>query len=160
MASNGSANGNANNNNPLNKSGSFLEKIDVFGLFGNSSNKKSANGAINKQVNAKVVATALPVTAGPQNGMRGGMASVSYSTPYDMRQPSERVMQWATTAGAPTPTGPEMRNVAHGGKRRRTHKRKTHRHRKSKRSTGGRKCTMKRKTHRRRHNKRRHSRRN
>ena len=46
-------------------------------------------------------------------------------------QPSQGVMRWATTAGAPMPSAAEMRNVAHGGKRskRRTRGRK-HRGRK------------------------------
>jgi hypothetical protein len=63
----------------------------------------------------------------------GGMAPTNYSTVSANPQPSERVMQWATTAGAPTPSAAQMRNVAHGG-RRRTHrrkhrcKRKSHRH--------------------------------
>lgn len=146
MSSTGNASGSASGNASGN-AGSILSKLNVLGLF-----SKSKNNSVAKQPNSKV--TALPVTA--QGGMRGGMASVSHSTPYDMRQPSERIMYWATTADAKTPTGPEMRRVAHGGKRRKTHKRKTHC--KSKRSH---KHTMKRKTHRRRHSsKRRHSRRN
>lgn len=48
----------------------------------------------------------------------GGMAPTNYSTVSANPQPSERVMQWATTAGAPTPSAAEMRNVAHGGRRR------------------------------------------
>jgi len=47
---------------------------------------------------------------------RGGMAPIS-SAYSNMRQPSENIMKWATTAGAPTPTS-GMRNVAHGGRRR------------------------------------------
>lgn len=62
---------------------------------------------------------------------QGGMAPVNFRYPANMQQPSERVMQWATTADAPTPPASELRNVAHGGKRRtskrRTSKRRTHR---------------------------------
>jgi hypothetical protein len=47
----------------------------------------------------------------------GGVASVTYNVPGAQRQPSEEIMEWATTAGAPTPTT-GMRNVAHGGARR------------------------------------------
>lgn len=61
---------------------------------------------------------------------RGGMAPTQYSTAAANPQPSERVMQWATTAGAPTPSAAEMRNVAHGGRRkRRTHRRRSNRRR-------------------------------
>lgn len=52
--------------------------------------------------------------------MKGGMAPVQFQAP---RQPSEPVMQWATTAGIPS--------VQDGGKRRTHHKRKTHNKRKS-----------------------------
>ena len=44
-------------------------------------------------------------------------APVNFRYPANMQQPSKAVMDWATTAGMPTPTGPQMRNVAHGGKR-------------------------------------------
>ena len=54
------------------------------------------------------------------------MAPVNFSYGPRMQQPSEEIMEWATTAGAPTPTGPQMRNVAHGGNRRnRTRRNKT-----------------------------------
>jgi hypothetical protein len=43
------------------------------------------------------------------------------------QQPSNEIMEWATTAGIPAPLN--MQNVAHGGKRR------THRKRHGKRST-------------------------
>ena len=49
---------------------------------------------------------------------RGGMAPVNYSTVSANPQPSENVMQWSTTAGYPRPSAAEMRNVAHGGRRR------------------------------------------
>ena len=56
------------------------------------------------------------------NRKRGGAsitpASVTYRTVSANPQPSERVMQWATTAGAPMPSAAEMRGVARGGKRR------------------------------------------
>jgi hypothetical protein len=60
----------------------------------------------------------------------GGVASVTYNVPDAQRQPSEEIMEWATTAGAPTPTT-GMRNVAHGGARR------TRRNRNRRNKTGG-----------------------
>jgi len=69
-------------------------------------------------------------------------ASVSAIT-AEGRQPSNAIMEWATTAGIPAPLN--MQNVAHGGKR--STKRSTHRkHRKC----GGkhRKHSGKRRTHR------------
>ena len=96
--------------------------------------KKTANAAAKKAANVASSVPAPPVTNPfmPPSTTSGGMAPVNFSYGPRMQQPSERVMQWATTAGVPTPIGPEMRNVAHGGKRR-THKRRTHRvkHRKS-----------------------------
>lgn len=68
---------------------------------------------------------------------RGGMAPITYSTVSENPQPSEKVMQWATTAGAPTPSAAHMRNVAHGG--RRTRRRASCTCKKS--------CTCKRKCH-------------
>jgi hypothetical protein len=65
---------------------------------------------------------------------RGGMAPVNYSTVSANPQPSERVMQWATTAGAPAPSAAEMRNVAHGG-RRRSMKRRSNKRRSNKRAS-------------------------
>lgn len=88
----------------------------------------------------------------------GGVAPVNFRYPANMQQPSEEIMEWATTAGLRTPTT-GMRNVAHGGKRR-THKKHRHHKRKSahhsKRGGSAKKHTrrhrtMKRKTHRRRH---------
>jgi hypothetical protein len=146
MSSTGNASGSASGSPSGNASGNASGKNKgilstlTFGLLGSNSNN-GKNTTANKPG-----ATVLPVTA--QGGMRGGVAPAFYQTPMGMRQPSEAVMRWATTAGAEAPTGPEMRNVAHGGRRRRSHKRKTH-HRKSKRSTGGKKRTMRRKTHKR-----------
>ena len=62
---------------------------------------------------------------GKKNGgkKRGGQAPVDYR--YGVEDPSNKVMNWAVTANAPTPTE-GMGRVAHGGKR------KTHRHKKSK----------------------------
>ena len=40
-------------------------------------------------------------------------------------QPSNKIMEWATTAGIPTPS--KMPNVAHGGKRRTRRKHRKHR---------------------------------
>jgi hypothetical protein len=61
---------------------------------------------------------------------QGGVASVTYNVPAGQRQPSEEIMEWATTADAPTPTS-GMRNVAHGGNRR------TRRNRNRRNKTGG-----------------------
>ncbi len=115
---------------------SWLSKINVLGLFSNS--KKSNNAGVNVKMNTNnsrkipninvANKPVLPVTA------RGGATS----------QPSEAIMKWATTAGVPSPV--QMRNVAHGGKRRTIYKR----NRKTKRSTGGKKHILRRKTHRRR----------
>ena len=46
-------------------------------------------------------------------------APINYRTVSANPQPSERVMHWATTAGAPMPCAKEMQGVAHGGRRRR-----------------------------------------
>ena len=77
-----------------------------------------------------------PFTQTPNQA--GGVA------PLGMRdanlQPSKAVMDWATTAGAPTPPENEMRNVAHGGARKtRKHKKSKKSHKKSKKSHKGRK---------------------
>jgi hypothetical protein len=47
------------------------------------------------------------------------MAPIQAGMSLKAYQPSENVMRWATTAGAATPSAAEMRNVAHGGSRRR-----------------------------------------
>ena len=110
-----------------------------FGLFG------SKNSNMNTKTNTKTNTSrsknngVLPVSAGipnvktelnasnsPKPNQTGGMAAINFRYPSNMQQPSYEVMRWATTAGVPTPTGSQMRNVAHGGKRR-THKK----HRKS-----------------------------
>jgi len=82
----------------------------------------------------------------------GGVAPAFYQYPARMQQPSDRIMEWATTADAPTPSASEMRGVAHGGKRRaNTHKkrktmrkhaaRKTHHHGKRRQHRKSRKHT-------------------
>ena len=132
-----------------------------FGTVKNNSGKNNSgknNSGKNKApppnpfataTNVTVTAPATPVTNPFVPKTTGGMAPVNFSYGPRMQQPSERVMQWATTAGVPTPTGPEMRNVAHGGKRR-THKRRTHRvkHRKSHKKHTRKHRTVKRKTQR------------
>jgi hypothetical protein len=76
---------------------------------------------------------------------RSGGAEIIDPAPYpaalmaEGQQPSNEIMEWATTAGIPAPLN--MQNVAHGGKRR------THRKRHGKRST---KRSTKRRTHRKR----------
>ena len=161
-------------NNKNSKNGTNAKKnasapiVSPFGIIKknnsgkNNSSKNKNNSGKNKvapnpfattATNVTVTAPATPVTNPFNVPTKGGMAPVNFSYGPRMQQPSERVMQWATTAGASTPTGPEMRNVAHGGKRR-THKRRTHRvkHRKSHKKHTRKHRTVKRKT---RHNKRR-----
>ena len=87
----------------------------------NSKNASVNSKKVNNSKNISTVAT--PVTAGVnaptiEGPMKGGVASVRFSTPENMRQPSEAVMEWATTADAPMPPASQMRNVAHGGTRR------------------------------------------
>ena len=56
-------------------------------------------------------------------------------------QPSNKIMEWATTAGIPTPS--KMPNVAHGGKRRTRRKHRKHsgkRHTKRSRKHRGGEC--------------------
>jgi hypothetical protein len=127
-----------NNRANSNKRSNWLGKLDVFDLFGNKSNNKAG-----EQSSIPV----KPVT----NPQQGGVAPAFYQTPANMRQPSEAVMQWATTAGAKMPMGAQMRNVARGGARRRTHR--------YHKSIASHKHTIKRKTHRRKAHKYRHSRR-
>ena len=136
--------------------------VSPFGIIkknnsGKNSSKNKNNSGKNKvapnpfatTTNVIVTAPATPVTNPFNVPTKGGMAPVNFCYGPRMRQPSEEIMQWATTAGVPTPTGPEMRNVAHGGKRR-THKRRTHRvkHRKSHKKHTRKHRTVKRKTQR------------
>jgi hypothetical protein len=106
----------------------------------------------------------MPASTGVPNVpvTTGGMAPVNFRYGASMQQPSEKVMEWATTAGAPMPPAAMMRNVAHGGKRR-TKRRSSHKKRRTmrrksthrRRSCGGkRRRTMRRKSNKRRHNKR------
>jgi hypothetical protein len=127
-----------------------------------TNNSKKANNS-SKNVPKTSTNNAKPVTTPLNAPTLGGAASVNYRAAN--MQPSEAVMEWATTADAPMPTS-GMRNVAHGGKRR-THRRKSHRslkHRKSHKSHKSHKSykkhrTVKRKTHRK-HSKRHGKRRN
>jgi len=70
---------------------------------------------------------------GTRRKRRSGGAEIIDPAPYpaavmaEGRQPSNAIMDWATTAGIPAPA--KMSNVAHGGKRR------TRRKRSMKRST-------------------------
>ena len=89
-------------------------------VTGNKPN--STKNGTNTSASMAPVAPVAPVTAGVNMPIKGGAASVSYSVPGNQRQPSEAVMNWATTAGAPTPSAAEMRNVAHGGSRRNRNK--------------------------------------
>ena len=132
--------GNKNSKNSTNASKNAVNSASapIVSPFGNikknnsSKNKAAPNPFATAATNVTVTAPATPVTNPFNVPIKGGMAPVNFSYGPRMRQPSEEIMQWSTTAGVPTPPGPEMRNVAHGGKRR-THKRRTHRvkHRKS-----------------------------
>ncbi len=75
---------------------------------------------------------------GTRRRRSGGAESIN-PAPYpaavmaEGQQPSNEIMEWATTAGIPAPLN--MQNVAHGGKRRTRRKRHGKRHTKrSKRS--------------------------
>ena len=117
----------------------------VTGAVTNVANAAKNAVAGNKNKNSKNAT--MPVTAGTiVPGQTGGMASINYRSAN--MQPSEKVMEWATTAGLPTPPASMMRNVAHGGKRRtkRRHSKKRHT---TKSRRVYKKRTMKRKTHRR-----------
>lgn len=90
--------------------------------------KKNNAGPKNNTMKNTITANSKPVnainssnqTAPSTNSVQnGGMAPVGYQYPPNMRQPSDEIMEWATTAGIPKPiTG--MRNVAHGGGKRKT----------------------------------------
>jgi hypothetical protein len=114
----------------------------------NNATKKNNKGLMN---HVKSITNVLGMGNAPQNataaGQTGGVAPVNYRYPPNMQQPSEAVMEWATTADAPTPLS-GMRNVAHGGRRRR-HSRK---HRTSKHK---RRHTRKHRVHRRKNSHRR-----
>lgn len=107
----------------------------IPGMSSNATKKNNAsvmaNSAMktNKRVNG-VVNQGFQQT--PTSAQAGGVAPVNFRYPPDMQQPSEEIMEWATTAGLPTPTS-GMRNVAHGGARK-TKKNKSHskNHRKNK----------------------------
>jgi hypothetical protein len=111
----------------------------LFGFLGKNSSTKNNSTKNNstKNNNTKNNST-LPAANGvnaptikneTSPNQTGGMASVNFGYGPRMQQPSEAVMEWATTAGAPMPSKSEMRNVAHGGYR------KTRRNRNK--STGG-----------------------
>lgn len=104
----------------------------------NNSAKKNSKGLFNSIKNAMGMGNSVE-----QSMQSGGVAPVNYRYPPNMQQPSDAVMEWTTTAGAPTPLS-GMRNVAHGGRRRRhSRKYRTHKHKRN--------HTRKHKTHRRKH---------
>lgn len=69
-----------------------------------------------------------------KKNQKGGVAPVSYTIPPTQRQPSEQIMEWATTAGASAPSGQQMKNVAYGGTRRKRNKTKRSRRNRSRRN--------------------------
>lgn len=127
-------------------------KNAVVGKNSTNATRKNNSKPITQGVmNAPVVNNSMkPNSTMPQ---MGGMAPVNFRYPANMQQPSEKVMEWATTAGAPMPPESEMRNVAHGGKRRTRRNKKNggSRHKTRNSCMGGRrrKHTMKRKSHKR-----------
>jgi hypothetical protein len=58
-----------------------------------------------------------------KNKLMGGVANVRYNIPYNMRQPTEKIMEWATTAGIP--------KAMSGGKRNKRKSNKTYRKRRN-----------------------------
>jgi hypothetical protein len=126
-------------------------------VVGNATNNSKANNSTRKNVKPVTVPMNIPSanSQAPNSTapMKGGVAPVGFRVPANMQQPSEEVMKWATTAGMPTPSGPQMRNVAHGGSRRRRGASYRNRRNRTRRNNvlGGRR----RKSHRRSHNKRR-----
>jgi hypothetical protein len=97
-----------------------------MGLFNWIPGMSSTNAT--KKNNASVNSSMKRVNGVVNQGFKqtptqaGGVAPVNFEYPANMRQPSDKVMEWATTAGMPAPlTG--MRNVAHGGARK-THRKK------------------------------------
>jgi hypothetical protein len=114
----------------------------VSNLLPGNKNKNSSNASKNSnttKVNSEQSEPTPQTEAKPATvnfgfkqtpGQTGGVAPTGYNVPGNQRQPSEEIMEWATTAGAPTPTT-GMRNVAHGGARR------TRRNRNRRNKTGG-----------------------
>jgi hypothetical protein len=138
----------ANNSKKANNGGLFNALTNaVSGVMNKATGAvKTATNAVSGSKNtpkSNSVTPVAPVTAGINAPVKGGAASVNYSVPPNQKQPSEAVMNWATTAGVPMPTASQMRNVAHGGKRstkkRSTKKRKIHRRKSThkRRSYGG-----------------------
>lgn len=125
----------------------------------NVTRKNNSKPVTQGTMNAPVVNNSMKANSTmPQTG---GMAPVNYRSAN--LQPSEKVMEWATTAGAPMPSQSEMRNVAHGGGKRRTRRNKKNggTRRKSRSSCmGGRRRIMKRKSHKRKSHRRHQKRRN
>jgi hypothetical protein len=100
----------------------------IPGMSSNATKKNNAS-AMNKKVNG-VVNQGFQQTPTAQ---AGGVAPVNFRYPPDMQQPSDKVMEWATTAGLPTPTS-GMRNVAHGGARRTKRNKKQKKQKKQKKT--------------------------
>ncbi len=149
---------NSTNSKPNANSGGLFNAIGK--AFSNAKNavvgSKNANALNSTRKNTSKNANVMPASTGVPNVpvTTGGMAPANFRYPINMQQPSEKVMEWATTAGAPMPPAAMMRNVAHGGKRRRTHRSKSRRggsKRKSYRNKkrGGKRSTMNRNKNRR-----------
>ena len=86
-----------------------------------NNSKKANNSGKNTNVPKTLTNNDKPVTAPLNAPTLGGAASVNYRAAH--MQPSEAVMDWATTADAPMPSASEMRGVAHGGTRRNRNRR-------------------------------------
>lgn len=104
----------------------------IYRMNVNAMGAKPVNNSTKKNKNVfNTIKNAFGMGNSVKNiGQEGGVAPVNYRYPGNMQQPSEAVMEWATTAGAPTPLS-GMRNVAHGGRRRHTRKHKAYRRKRS-----------------------------
>ena len=104
-------------------------------------NKKNASMKVANVV-AENVAVKKNNASANTTTQEGGVAPVNDFTPYNMRQPSERIAEWASTAppNAPTLSAAEMRRVvAHGGARKTRKHKKALKHKKAKSHKKGKK---------------------
>jgi hypothetical protein len=127
------------NSSQNSNSGFFGAITNVFKKATNTLKNSISNSNSNKNMNSRNIkknntaknnsaknSLNYGFTASPKNTstQAGGVAPVNFRYSNSMQQPSEKIMEWATTAGLPRPPASEMRGVAHGGKRK---TRKAHR---------------------------------
>ena len=103
------------------------------------------NGAMKNNNKNNVMNVAETKVVENVKNQMGGVAPVNFRYPANMQQPSEAVMNWATTAGADMPPANEMRNVAHGGARKTRKHKKAKSHKKGKKGNKKGKKSLKRK---------------